>query len=269
MREKSWLRDYGLILLTGAAVGIAALVLTAAGNPRNMGFCIACFLRDIAGALNLQRAGFIAETGTGIVQYARPEIMGLVLGSTLIAFWKKEFRPKGGSSPMVRFVIAVFVMQFFINRTRQGIELKAVGTSRGAAEYAGISSKRTILLAMSLSGALAGLAGATYYLGYLGSIQPKVLTTTGFDAIAVCLLGNANPVGILASSFLITIITKGGTYMNSSIGVPQEVSSLITGLMLLFAACGVYIRARLKRAKDRQEQEEKEAQQAKKEGGKA
>lgn len=166
-------------------------------------------------------------------------------------------------------IIAVFVMQFFISRTRQGFELKAVGTSRGAAEYAGISSKRTILLAMSLSGALAGLAGATYYLGYLGSIQPKVLTTTGFDAIAVCLLGNANPVGILASSFLITIITKGGTYMNSSIGVPQEVSSLITGLMLLFAACGVYIRARLKRAKDRQEQEEKEAQQAKKEGGKA
>ena len=50
MREKSWLRDYGLILLTGAAVGIAALVLTAAGNPKNMGFCIACFLRDIAGA---------------------------------------------------------------------------------------------------------------------------------------------------------------------------------------------------------------------------
>ena len=71
---------------------------------------------------------------------------------------------------------------------------------------------------------------------------------------------------ILASSFLITIITKGGTYMNSSIGVPQEVSSLITGLMLLFAACGVYIRARLKRVKDRMEQEEKEA---KKEGGKA
>ena len=163
-------------------------------------------------------------------------------------------------------LIAVFVMHFFINRTRQGFELKAVGASRSAAEYAGVSTKRTILMAMSLSGALAGLAGATYYLGYLGSIQPKVLTTTGFDAIAVCLLGNANPLGILASSFLITIITKGGTYMNSSIGVPQDVSSLITGLMLLFAACGVYIRARLKRVKDRMEQEEKEA---KKEGGKA
>ncbi len=75
-----------------------------------MGFCIACFLRDIAGALNFQRAGFDAEVGTGIVQYIRPEIIGLVLGSTIIAMIRKEFRPKGGSSPMTRFIIAVFVM---------------------------------------------------------------------------------------------------------------------------------------------------------------
>ena len=72
MREKSWLQDYGLILLTGAAVGIAALVLTAAGNPRNMGFCIACFLRDIAGAAGMHSAA--------AVQYVRPEIIGIVLG---------------------------------------------------------------------------------------------------------------------------------------------------------------------------------------------
>ena len=152
------------------------------------------------------------------------------------------------------FVVAVaaaLALHYFINRTRTGFELKAVGASKGAAVYAGVNANRSIMLAMALSGALAGLAGATYYLGYLGSIQPKVLPSTGFDAIAVCLLGNSNPLGILASSFLITIITKGGTYMNSSIGVPQEVSSLITALMLLFAACGVYIRARLKRSKDR------------------
>lgn len=148
---------------------------------------------------------------------------------------------------------AVFAARYFIERTRLGFELKAVGAGKGAAVYAGIGAGRTILTAMSLSGALAGLAGATYYLGYLGSIQPKALPSTGFDAIAVCLLGNSNPLGILAASFLVTIITKGGTYMNSSLGVPQEISSLITGLMLLFAACGVYIRTRLKRAKDRQE----------------
>ena len=110
MQKESFLKRYGLILGTGAAVGLAALLLTKFGNPANMGFCIACFLRDIAGALNFQRAGFDAEVGTGIVQYLRPEIMGVVLGSTAIAFVKKEFKPRGGSSPMLRFIIAVFVM---------------------------------------------------------------------------------------------------------------------------------------------------------------
>ena len=110
MGKESLLRKYGLLVLTGLVVGVAAVLLTVQGNPQNMGFCIACFLRDIAGALNLQRAGYDAEIGTGIVQYVRPEIIGLVLGSTVVAFLRREFKPKGGSSPMLRFVIAVFVM---------------------------------------------------------------------------------------------------------------------------------------------------------------
>ena len=110
MEKDSFIKKYGLLIVTGLVVGAAAVLLTAFGNPANMGFCIACFLRDIAGALNFQRAGFDAEVGTGIVQYIRPEIIGLVLGSTIIAMIRKEFRPKGGSSPMTRFIIAVFVM---------------------------------------------------------------------------------------------------------------------------------------------------------------
>jgi simple sugar transport system permease protein len=147
----------------------------------------------------------------------------------------------------------VWALHYFLHHTRLGFEIKAVGTGIDAAVYAGINAGRTILLAMCCSGALGGLAGATYYLGYLGSIQPKALPATGFDAIAVCLLGNANPLGILAASFLVTIITKGGIYMNSSIGVPQEISSLITGLILLFAACGVFIRRVLTRLESRRE----------------
>ena len=110
MEKESFVKRYGLLIGTGLAVGAAAVLLTAWGNPANMGFCIACFLRDIAGALNFQRAGFDAEAGSGIVQYIRPEIIGLVLGSTAIAMARREFRPKGGSSPMVRFLVAVFVM---------------------------------------------------------------------------------------------------------------------------------------------------------------
>lgn len=102
MKEKGWLKSYGPIILTGIVVGIAALVLTAAGNPKNMGFCIACFERDIAGALGLHSAGK--------VQYMRPEIIGIVLGSTVAALAAKEFRARAGSSPAIRFVLGLFVM---------------------------------------------------------------------------------------------------------------------------------------------------------------
>lgn len=67
-----------------------------------MGFCIACFLRDISGALSLHSAAN--------VQYVRPEIIGLVLGSFLPALFRKEFGAKGGSSPLTRFVLGMFVM---------------------------------------------------------------------------------------------------------------------------------------------------------------
>ena len=102
MKEKNWLKNYRLIILTGIVVGIAALVLTAAGNPKNMGFCIACFERDIAGALGLHSAGK--------VQYMRPEIIGIVLGSMVAALAAKEFRARAGSSPAIRFVLGLFVM---------------------------------------------------------------------------------------------------------------------------------------------------------------
>ena len=102
MKEKNWLKSYGLIIVTGIVVGIAALVLTAAGNPKNMGFCIACFERDIAGALGLHSAGK--------VQYMRPEIIGIVLGSMVAALAAKEFRARAGSSPAIRFVLGLFVM---------------------------------------------------------------------------------------------------------------------------------------------------------------
>lgn len=102
MEKESFIQRYGLLIATGIAVGAAAVLLTAMGNPANMGFCIACFLRDISGALKFHQAA--------VVQYIRPEIAGLVLGAAGIALAKGEFRPKGGSSPMTRFVVAVFVM---------------------------------------------------------------------------------------------------------------------------------------------------------------
>ena len=90
------------IALAGLAIGVLAVTLVAFGNPANMGFCIACFVRDIAGALGLHRAA--------AVQYIRPEIIGLVLGSMILALVRREWAPKGGSAPMTRFVLGFFVM---------------------------------------------------------------------------------------------------------------------------------------------------------------
>ena len=90
------------IVLAGGLVGLAAVLLTALGNPVNMGFCIACFLRDIAGSVGMH--------GAAVVQYFRPEIVGLVLGAFIMSVATKEFRAKAGSSPMVRFVLGAFVM---------------------------------------------------------------------------------------------------------------------------------------------------------------
>lgn len=147
---------------------------------------------------------------------------------------------------VVLAVITAFLMKFLIDRTTLGYELKAAGASPTAAEYAGIHVGKNMVLTMVISGGLAGLAGVTYYLGYFGSIQPKVLVSTGFDAIAVSLLGNSNPIGILFSSFLITIISKGSTYMSSAAGIQAEIASVITGILLLFSACGAYMKQKIK-----------------------
>ena len=90
------------VLLTGAAIGFAAILLMITGNPANMGICIACFIRDTAGALKLHSAS--------PVQYVRPEIIGLILGSFAISLATKEFRAKGGSSPLTRFLLGALVM---------------------------------------------------------------------------------------------------------------------------------------------------------------
>ena len=95
-KEKLW------IIIAGLVIGAVASVLVLLGNPKNMGFCIACFIRDTAGALKLHSASG--------VMYLRPEIIGIILGSFLLSLAKKEFAPRGGSSPFTRLILGFFAM---------------------------------------------------------------------------------------------------------------------------------------------------------------
>ena len=122
-----------------------------------------------------------------------------------------------------------------------------MGQNRRCSEYTGIRVSRTILLSMGLSGAIAGLAGVAYYLGYTNSIVPKSLPGMGYDSISVALLGNSAPIGSIFAAVIVSIFQQGANYMSSSIGVAKEIASLITGILLLFAACGNYMRYRAER----------------------
>jgi len=90
------------IVVSGGLIGIIAALLQLLGNPANMGICVACFIRDSTGALGMHRAA--------PVQYLRPEILGFVLGSFVAAYLFKEFKPRAGSAPLVRFMLGFFSM---------------------------------------------------------------------------------------------------------------------------------------------------------------
>ena len=139
------------VLIAGAVVGIAAVALTALGNPANMGFCIACFLRDIAGATKLHSAA--------VVQYIRPEIIGLVLGSTIIALATGEFKPRAGSSPAVRFILGAIVMIGAL--VFLGCPLRMV-IRMGGGDLNGVTA-----LAGFVAGILVGLAGIVMLLALI------------------------------------------------------------------------------------------------------
>jgi YedE family putative selenium metabolism protein len=90
------------IIIAGLIFGILGALAVNWGNPPNMGICVACFLRDIAGALKLHQVA--------VVQYLRPEIMGFTLGAFITAFIFREWNSRGGASPVIRFALGAFVM---------------------------------------------------------------------------------------------------------------------------------------------------------------
>ncbi|MCI2049169.1 MAG: ABC transporter permease [Lachnospiraceae bacterium] len=141
------------------------------------------------------------------------------------------------------FIVAVaasLLLAFILDKTVLGYDLKAVGANRRASGYAGIHVSKNILTAMLISGILAGLAGVTYYMGYVATIEPKTLSDVGFNAIAVSILGNNSPGGIFLASIVIQIIDKGATYMSSQQTLEVEIASVITSVILLSSACGLF-----------------------------
>jgi len=203
------------IIVAGAIIGILAPLLQYWGNPPNMGICIACFERDIAGALGLHRAS--------VVQYLRPEIMGIVLGAVIAALLFSEWKARGGSAPIVRFILGMLAMI-------------------GALVFLGCPWRALLRLAggdmnaiVGLIGLTVGIAGGVWFLknGYtLGRARPQRATVGWImPAIMVFLLILAiwepqfSEVGAIFSS------ESGPGSMAAPIAI-----SLVAGLLIGFLA---------------------------------
>ncbi|MGQ9668956.1 MAG: YedE family putative selenium transporter [Desulfosoma sp.] len=206
------------VVLVGAVIGILAPVLQKLGNPGNMGICVACMERDMAGALGLHRAE--------VVQYLRPEIIGFVLGSLVAAYLFKEFRPRAGSAPIVRFVLGVFAMI-------------------GALVFLGCPWRAMLRLAGGDANAILGLAGLAFGV-WIGTLFLKSGYSLGRTQSASTTVGWILPVIMLGFLALLLLfpqapgVPKSGVLFYSvkgpgSMHAPLAVS-LGVGLVVGFLA---------------------------------
>lgn len=136
-------------------------------------------------------------------------------------------------------IIAVLVIKFILDKTTLGFELKAVGSNKFCAEYAGIKVNRNVVISMMIAGGLAGLAGMTYYTGYSRNIQIGVMPQMGFDGIAVALLGASNPIGVFFSGLFFGLLQSGKGFMNAMTEVPPEIADTIIATIIYFTATSV------------------------------
>lgn len=151
-------------------------------------------------------------------------------------------------------IILVFVIWFVLTKTTLGFELRAVGHNKDAAEYAGIDVGKSILKSMAIAGLLAGVAGAIQVMGVTHNITVLAAQEGyGFDGIAVALIANSNPIGVIFSGLLFGAFKYGGIKMQS-VGAPSEVINIVIGSIVFFIALSnglrmLYLKMKEKRTK--------------------
>ena len=157
----------------------------------------------------------------------------------ILAFLDGNLRLHAGLFIMLAAVAVIYWLLF---RSKLGFAFRISGENPGAARYAGIRAGLTVVLAMAIAGALAGLAGATQVSGVLGRATPGFTAGIGFDAIAVALLGRSHPVGILLAGLLFGALEAGGRQMQVDAGVSIDMIGIIQALIIIFVAAPLLVR---------------------------
>lgn len=144
-------------------------------------------------------------------------------------------------------LLAVPIIWFVLYKTTLGFEIRSAGANPDAARYAGMKTRRLIVLTMSLSGLLMGLAGSVTLLGQVHQTSFGYDTGIGFDAITVALLASSNPIGVLFSGLLLGAMRAGSPAMQSQAGVPPDLINALQAIILLFLIVNVLRRVLARR----------------------
>ena len=143
---------------------------------------------------------------------------------------------------LVIMVLTVWFTDWFLNRTTPGFELRTVGANPNAARYAGMNVRLNIVLAMAISGTLAGIAGTIQVVGVQFNLQPEFFAGLGFDAIAVALLARTNPRNMIPAGFLWGALLTGAPLMQVNANISIDLVIIIQALIIMFIAADSIIR---------------------------
>lgn len=192
----------------------------------------------LAGWMIWKRRAFIAGHATVLF---RPIVTGLLvtLGGLFLWWCSVEGRLHIG---FVIMLITIFVVDWFLNKSTLGFEFRTVGANPDAAKYAGMSVKRSIILAMALTGAIMGMTGAMEVTGVQYNMQPAFFAGLGFDAIAVALLARTNPKNMFWAGLLWGILLSGAGLMQVRADISIDLVKIVQALVLIFIAADAIIR---------------------------
>jgi simple sugar transport system permease protein len=192
----------------------------------------------LAGWLIWQRRAVIGERAGVLV---RPIVTGLVvtLGGLFLWWSSVENRLHIG---FILMLVMIFVVDWFMNQSTLGFEFRTVGSNPNAARYSGMSVKRSIVLAMALTGAIMGMTGAIEVTGVQYNMQPAFFAGLGFDAIAVALLARTNPKNMFWAGLLWGILLSGAGLMQVRADISIDLVKIVQALVLIFIAADAIIR---------------------------
>ena len=257
----------GQMVVGGLATAVASFSIT--GLPMAIHLPLALLIGLSVGALYAGIAGALRAV-TGAHEVISTIMLNLISFRLLDYFLRQPYIQKEGRSdpisramlesaelprllsfidPNLRLHFGLFIMLaavafvwWLLFRSKLGFAFRISGENPDAARYAGIRAGLTIVLAMMIAGALAGLAGAAQVSGVLGRATPGFTAGIGFDAIAVALLGRSHPVGILLAGLLFGGLEAGGRQMQVNAGVSIDMISIMQALIIIFVAAPLLVK---------------------------